>query len=544
MSQQASAGRVTVTVLDERLHPAVAGVLADAVADGAGARLAEADATLWGDAAQPEASIRLGWLDATGVSRPLLPRLRQLVGEMAGEGLYHVVLAGMGGSSLAPEVITRSAGVGLTVLDTTDPAQVRRALRDRLEGTLVVVSSKSGGTIETDTHRRLYEQAFRDLGLTDAQIAQRFVVVTDPGSPLEKIAAESGYRAVFLADETVGGRYSALTAFGVVPSALAGADVEQLLHDADAVRSSLGNSVDNPGLLLGAAMGAAARKGRDKLVVLEADRGLVGFGDWAEQLIAESTGKEGTGVLPVVVEDSDSPGWATAGSDALAAGIGEPPGAALTVTGPLGAQFLVWEYATAFAGKVLGINPFDQPNVTESKENTARLLEKAGPDGLPVPEPLLTDGRVEVYAEEALVGSARTLPEVLDALLGQVSANGYLAVMAYLDRIGDAGAAGLRAALGRRLKDRQVTFGWGPRFLHSTGQFHKGGPQQGVFLQLTGAVTEDLAVPGRPWSLGTLQLAQALGDMDALTGRGRPAVRLHLTDRRGGLTQVLAAVSR
>jgi glucose-6-phosphate isomerase len=544
MTQQATAGGVKVTVVDERLHPAVAGVLADAVADGAGARLAEGDATLWGEAAQPEASIRLGWLDATGVSRPLLPRLRRLVGEMAGEGLYHVVLAGMGGSSLAPEVITRSAGVGLTVLDTTDPAQVRRALRDRLEGTLVVVASKSGGTIETDTHRRLYEQAFRDAGLTDAQIAQRFVVVTDPGSPLEKIAAEAGYRAVFLADETVGGRYSALTAFGLVPSALAGADVEQLLHDADAVRSSLANSVDNPGLLLGAAMGAAARGGRDKLVVLETDRGLVGFGDWAEQLIAESTGKEGTGVLPVVVEDSDSPGWATAGSDALAAGIGEPPGAALTVSGPLGAQFLVWEYATAFAGRVLGINPFDQPNVTESKENTARLLEKAGPEGLPVPEPALVDGRVEVYADPALVGSARTLPEVLDALLGQVAAGGYLAVMAYLDRIGDAGAAGLRAALGRRLRDRQVTFGWGPRFLHSTGQFHKGGPQRGVFLQLTGAVTEDLPVPGRPWSLGTLQLAQALGDLDALTGRGRPAVRLHLTDRKAGLAQVLAAVAR
>jgi glucose-6-phosphate isomerase len=544
MTQQATAGGVKVTVVDERLHPAVAGVLADAVADGAGARLAEGDATLWGEAAQPEASIRLGWLDATGVSRPLLPRLRRLVGEMAGEGLYHVVLAGMGGSSLAPEVITRSAGVGLTVLDTTDPAQVRRALRDRLEGTLVVVASKSGGTIETDTHRRLYEQAFRDAGLTDAQIAQRFVVVTDPGSPLEKIAAEAGYRAVFLADETVGGRYSALTAFGLVPSALAGADVEQLLHDADAVRSSLANSVDNPGLLLGAAMGAAARGGRDKLVVLETDRGLVGFGDWAEQLIAESTGKEGTGVLPVVVEDSDSPGWATAGSDALAAGIGEPPGAALTVSGPLGAQFLVWEYATAFAGRVLGINPFDQPNVTESKENTARLLEKAGPEGLPVPEPALVDGRVEVYADPALIGSARTLPEVLDALLGQVAAGGYLAVMAYLDRIGDAGAAGLRAALGRRLRDRQVTFGWGPRFLHSTGQFHKGGPQRGVFLQLTGAVTEDLPVPGRPWSLGTLQLAQALGDLDALTGRGRPAVRLHLTDRKAGLAQVLAAVAR
>jgi glucose-6-phosphate isomerase len=279
-------------------------------------------------------------------------------------------------------------------------------------------------------------------------------------------------------------------------------------------------------------------------VVLEADRGLVGFADWAEQLIAESTGKEGTGVLPVVVEDSDSPGWATAGADAVNAGVGDPPGSALTVTGPLGAQFLVWEYATAFAGKVLGINPFDQPNVTESKENTARLLEKAGPDGLPVPAPTLVDGRVEVYGDPALLGSARTLPEVIDALLAAVPAAGYLAVMAYLDRVGDAGAAGLRAALGRRLKDRQVTFGWGPRFLHSTGQFHKGGPQLGAFLQLTGVITEDLAVPGRPWTLGTLQLAQALGDIDALAGRGRPALRLHLTDRRAGLDQVLAAVSR
>jgi glucose-6-phosphate isomerase len=214
------------------------------------------------------------------------------------------------------------------------------------------------------------------------------------------------------------------------------------------------------------------------------------------------------------------------------------------VTGPLGAQFMVWEYATAFAGKVLGINPFDQPNVTESKENTARWLEKAGPEGLPVPAPVLVDGRVEVYGDPAMLGSARTLPEVMDALLSGVPATGYLAVMAYLDRIGDAGAAGLRAALGRRLKDRQVTFGWGPRFLHSTGQFHKGGPQLGAFLQLTGVVTEDLAVPDRPWSLGTLQLAQALGDLDALAGRGRPAVRLHLTDRRAGLDQVLAAVSR
>jgi glucose-6-phosphate isomerase len=544
VSQVATAGGVTVTLLDDSLTAAVGGVLADAVAEGTGTRLAAGDATLWGPDAEPEASIRLGWLAATGVSRPLLPRLRQIISEMAGEGLYHVVLSGMGGSSLAPEVITRSAGAGLTVLDTTDPAQVRRALGDRLGGTLVVVSSKSGGTIETDSHRRIYEQAFRDLGLTEAQIARRFVVVTDPGSPLEKIAAEAGYREVFLADETVGGRYSALTAFGLVPSALAGVAVEQLLDDADAVRPALANAVDNPGLLLGAAMGAAALSGRNKLVLLEADGGLVGFGDWAEQLIAESTGKEGTGLLPVVVEDSDSPGWATAGSDALRAGVGEPPGAALTVTGPLGAQFLVWEYATAVAGKVLGINPFDQPNVTESKENTARYLELAGPQGLPIPAPLLVDDKVEIHGDAGLLGSATSLPEAIDALLARVPGGGYLAVMAYLDRIGDARAAGLRPALARRLKDRQVTFGWGPRFLHSTGQFHKGGPQLGAFLQVTGVVTEDLEVPGRPWSLGTLQLAQALGDLDALAGRTRPVLRLHLTDRRAGLDQVLAAVAR
>jgi glucose-6-phosphate isomerase len=214
------------------------------------------------------------------------------------------------------------------------------------------------------------------------------------------------------------------------------------------------------------------------------------------------------------------------------------------VTGPLGAQFLVWEYATAVAGKVLGINPFDQPNVTESKENTARYLELAGPQGLPIPAPLLVDDKVEIHGDAGLLGSATSLPEAIDALLARVPGGGYLAVMAYLDRIGDARAAGLRPALARRLKDRQVTFGWGPRFLHSTGQFHKGGPQLGAFLQVTGVVTEDLEVPGRPWSLGTLQLAQALGDLDALAGRTRPVLRLHLTDRRAGLDQVLAAVAR
>jgi glucose-6-phosphate isomerase len=539
----ATSGGVTVRITDSLVCDAAAAALLDAVADDAAPRLARADPTLWGPEAESEATIRLGWVDVTAASRELLPRLRELATELAAEGLDHVVLSGMGGSSLAPEVITRSAGVELTVLDTTDPGQVRRALVDRLDRTVVVVSSKSGGTVETDSHRRAYEKAFAEIGLTPSQVAARFVVVTDPGSPLEKTAVEGGYRAVFLADPNVGGRYSALTAFGLVPAALAGVDVVELLDTADAVRPALGGISDNPGLLLGTALGGVVDEGRDKLVLGDLDPDLIGFGDWVEQLIAESTGKAGTGLLPVVVEGADAPGWVGAGPDSVLAAVGATPAASLTVTGPLGAQFLVWEYATAIAGHALGINPFDQPNVTESKENTGRLLSTAGPGGLTVPAPLLTEGAVEVYGDAAAFDGAKSLGDVLDALLGSVDEGGYLAVMAYLDRFADARAATLRPALARRLMDRQVTFGWGPRFLHSTGQFHKGGPQVGVFLQLTGAVAEDLSVPDRPWTFGTLHLAQALGDLGALTSRGRPAVRLHLTDRQAGLEAVLAAVA-
>jgi glucose-6-phosphate isomerase len=544
VTSSAQAAGVTVSIPDAGVAAAAEPLVADAAKNDVAARLARRDATLWGEAAEPEASIRLAWIDLPTSSRVLLDRLGELVAAVRADGLDHVVLAGMGGSSLAPEVITRSAGVELTVLDTTDPHQLRRALTDRLDRTIVVVSSKSGGTVETDSHRRAYEQAFRDAGLTEDQVAARFVVVTDPGSALEEIARTAGYRDVFLADPEVGGRYSALTAFGLVPSALAGVDVATLLDTADALRPALERTDDNPGLLLGAAMGGAALAGRDKLVLADVDEGLVGFGDWAEQLIAESTGKEGRGILPVVVEGPEAPGFVGGGEDALPASVGRAPGAAVTVTGPLGAQFLLWEYATAVAGRALGINPFDQPNVTESKENTGRLLESAGPDGLPVPAPLFTDGPVQVFGAEALAGGKKTLGEALDALLAAVPPRGYLAVMAYLDRIGDAAAARLRPLLASRLRDRQVTFGWGPRFLHSTGQYHKGGPQVGVFLQVTGAITEDLPVPGRPYTFGTLHLAQALGDLGALTGRGRTALRIHLLDRAEGLATLISALER
>ncbi|WP_182902097.1 glucose-6-phosphate isomerase [Microbispora sp. H10830] len=534
---------IEVTLGDEA--DAVTAVKDKLVAEGVPAALAAGDSTLWGPQAQSEAAIRLGWLDLPRSSRELLPEIAKLVERARAEGLDHVVLAGMGGSSLAPEVICATEDAPLTVLDTTDPHQVRRALADRLDRTIVVVASKSGGTIETDSHRRVYEQAFRDAGIDPAE---RIVVVTDPGSPLERTAIEAGYPVV-LADPNVGGRYSALTAFGLVPSALAGADVTRLLDDAAAVAPLLAQDEGNPGLELGALLGARALHGRDKLILRDAPSDITGLPDWIEQLIAESTGKEGKGVLPVVgaeAAEADDQFLVTIGSDS-----------GTTVDGPLGAQFLVWEYATAVAGRVLGINPFDQPNVAESKENTTRILQEAGDGPLPTGTPVLTDGPVEVYGD--LPGDLKNLADVLTWLLRAIPERGYLAIMAYLDReaafdaavVGEASfeemtetwasadVATLRALLDYRT-DHAVTFGWGPRFLHSTGQYHKGGPASGVFLQITGAVTDDVEVPGKPYTLGRLQLAQALGDLGALTSRGRPAVRLHLTDRVAGVRHLLS----
>jgi glucose-6-phosphate isomerase len=508
------------------------------VSDGVPAALARQDPTLWGTEAEEEAKVRLGWLDTFRRSRDLLPQLAELRAELA--DLDHVVLAGMGGSSLAPEVITRTLGKPLTVLDTTDPAQIRAALSERLETTLVVVSSKSGGTVETDSHRRAYFQAFLDAGLSEAEAGRHFVIVTDPGSPLETTGREMGAH-VILADPDVGGRYSALTAFGIVPSALAGVDVAELLDQAEELSAALGGDDDNPGLALGAALGAAATTGRDKVALFSDGTGIVGLGDWAEQLIAESTGKAGVGILPVVVEAPDQP--VAGGPDVLAVTVGgaQPPAAVpgggvrpdLAVNGPLGAQFLAWEYATAIAGRVLGIDPFDQPNVTESKQNTTRILAA----GLPAEEPSFTEGAIEVYG-----GTGSSLAETLRALVDGIGDTGYLAVLAYLDRFADAPAADVRPMLAVA-SDRPVTFGWGPRYLHSTGQYHKGGPQVGSFLLLTGAVVDDLPVPGKPYSFGELQAAQAAGDRQALAERGRPVLRLHLTDRAAGIVQLLAAVT-
>jgi glucose-6-phosphate isomerase len=438
----------------------------------------------------------------------------------------------MGGSSLAPEVICGAAGVELVVLDSSDPDFVRAALEDRLGETVVVVSSKSGGTVETDSQRRAFEKAFRDA---DIDPAERIVVVTDPGSPLAELAEQAGYRT-FLADPDVGGRYSALTAFGLVPSGLAGADVAGLLEQAARIRPALEeDSVDNPGLRLGALLGVANAAGVDKLVLTNAGSTYAGLGDWAEQLIAESTGKEGKGILPVVVDSVEAPNFSPSTPDEVLGTYGPEPvlgsvrpasGFGVSVDAPLGAQLLLWGYATAVAGRMIGINPFDQPDVESAKAAAREMLD----GGASEPVPVFEDGPVTVYASGSwLPEGTDSVGAAVSALLGQLDADhGYVAVQAYLDRHRDASLATVRGTLASRT-GRPVTFGWGPRFLHSTGQYHKGGPATGVYLQVTGQPEADLAVPDRPFTFHEFLTAQAVGDGQVLADQGRPVLRLHVS---------------
>jgi glucose-6-phosphate isomerase len=437
----------------------------------------------------------------------------------------------MGGSSLAPEVICAAAGVDLDVLDSSDPDFVRRAIDNDLAHTVVVVSSKSGGTVETDSQRRAYEKAFADA---DIDPRQRIVVVTDPESPLDASAGEAGYR-VFRADPTVGGRFSALTAFGLVPSGLAGADIGRLLDEAESIRPALeSDSVDNPGLRLGALIGVANLAGVDKLVLCNADAPYAGFGDWAEQLIAESTGKDGRGVLPVIVESPKSPNFVPSTPDEVLGAFGPgwlfddvrtKSGWGLSVDASLGAQMLLWEHATAVAGRIIGINPFDQPDVESAKAAARGLLDGGGAR----PTPAFSDGPITVYASPGwLPDHVSNVHDAVIELLGAVDpGHGYVAVQAYLDRHRDRSLADVRSTIAAAT-ERPVTFGWGPRFLHSTGQYHKGGPATGVYLQVTSQPRRDLAVPDRPFTFHEFLIAQAVGDGQVLAEKGRPVLRLHL----------------
>jgi glucose-6-phosphate isomerase len=509
------------------------------VEDRVATRIFAKDHTLWGPEAEAESSIRLGWVEAATVSQPLVDGILELRDALKADGVTRIVLCGMGGSSLAPEVIAGTAGVELTVLDSTDPEQVGAALADRLAETAIVVSSKSGSTLETDSQRRIFEHAFTEAGI-DAK--SRIIVVTDPGSPLDKASREAGYRAVFNADPNVGGRYSALTAFGLVPSGLAGVDIQSVLDEAEEAAEILNeDGQENIGLALGTALGGTNPL-RDKIVIVEDGSGIVGFADWAEQLIAESTGKLGTGVLPVVA-GPNAPEVTSGAEDVLVVRLvsadadvelGENE---VAIAGGLATQMMVWEFATAVAGRLLGINPFDQPDVEAAKVAARGLL-----DAQPEPTPAaFTDGAIEVRGGEWL-GNAGTAAEAVSALLSQLDDNGYLSVQAYFDRLAYSRLEGVRDELAA-VSGRPVTFGWGPRFLHSTGQFHKGGPAIGVFLQVTAASSQDLAIPERPFTFGELIAAQAAGDAQVLTEHGRPVLRLHLTDRAAGVAQLQEIVS-
>ncbi|MBA3366182.1 MAG: glucose-6-phosphate isomerase [Actinobacteria bacterium] len=436
------------------------------------------DASAWtgGDEAQ-----WLGWLDEPARMRERVDDLLAFA-QLAADEFDSFVLLGMGGSSLAPEVLRRSFDAeSLHVCDTTHPAAVARlAERLDLERTLFIAASKSGTTLETRSHLDLFSERVGGNGPSLAAI-------TDPGSELETRGREQGFRAVFAGEPSIGGRYSALSPFGLVPAALMGVDVHRLLDRVDEMRSACRGTEGNPGLELGLALGEGWRDGRDK-VVINPNPG--GFGLWAEQLLAESTGKEGKGLVPAPDEEPD-------GRDRQAAEVRIPD------PYELGQEFFRWEFATAVAGSILGINPFDQPNVQEAKDRTSAILERGDEIAL---EP-------EGSVEELLAGA---------------SEGDYVAILAFIDPVRE---RELDPLLSRaRETGCVVTKGLGPRYLHSTGQLHKGGPNSGIFIQVVDDPGDEVAIPGAPFGFRQLIAAQAAGDYEALAERGRRVARIRLEE--------------
>jgi glucose-6-phosphate isomerase len=483
-------------------------------------RIAAKDATTWGQAASAEAAIRLNWVDLDQSSRPLLPLLDALAAKFRDK--TDLVLCGMGGSSLAPEVIAQTYKKSVFILDSTDPDYLKRALSGDPSKLLVLVASKSGSTIETSSQRAFFEKYLSDAGLNPTE---HMVFVTDPGSPLDVDVRKSGF-SVINADPSVGGRFSALTAFGLTPAALMGVDASILLDQASDCREFILKSpesiLDVSYLLL--------TQSEQFLGFTDSGSKFPGLSDWIEQLIAESTGKDQRGRLPIATE-----GFTEAESGG-AFSVAFAPGAQLNIEAELGEHFLFWEWVTALISAVLEIDPFNQPNVTEAKEATAAILSEWNNQ---LPE--ITSNSVEDEIE--IFGDGNTVIAALKNLIANTDNDGYIAIMAYLDRQGDAKVTELRTILSQK-SGRPVSFGWGPRFLHSTGQFHKGGQQNGSFLQITGVTVNNFSVPGREFDFRTLLMAQALGDARALATRKYPLLRLHLTERSAGIDQLLEAARK
>jgi hypothetical protein len=485
----------------------------DLVERGIPLSVSQRDATLWGPDATPEASIRLGWTRDPREMLGVIEELESLRSDLASQGVSRVILCGMGGSSLAPEVMAKRDHVSLEIVDSTHPDQIARSLHSDLSDAVVVVASKSGTTVETATARAAFSAAFSEAGIDPIE---RVIIVTDPDSPLHLEASAAGHR-VFLADPEVGGRFSALTAFGLVPSTLAGVDTRRVVDEASAVWSALQeNSEENPAVALASALSDPAR---DIAVLIADEESLPGLGDWVEQLVAESTGKDGKGVLPVVA-GPHAPEVTLGLDDVVTVSLSPGrPGSDVSLAAPLGAQFLLWEYATAFAGVLLELNPFDQPDV-ESAKVAARSLLDAKPDQT-TPDAIVDS--VSFWLSPGLPDSVSSTEEAWAAVRGAMGPSGYLALQLYCDRLAHGDTEALRAALVERLK-RPVTIGFGPRFLHSTGQFHKGGTPDGVFVQVLSQPRAAIDIPGYPFDFATLMSAQAAGDRSVLISRGRPVL--------------------
>jgi transaldolase / glucose-6-phosphate isomerase len=545
-------------------------------ADGKVRRLWGRDATLWTGRDEDQ---WLGWLDVVEAQLRSLDRIVAIADDVGGVGFRDAVLLGMGGSSLGPQVLADSLGSAdgfpkLHVLDSTDPAQIR-AVEAKIDPakTLFVVSSKSGTTLEPNVLMD-YFRARVAAALGADRAAERFVAITDPGSPLHKLATREGFRAVFDGVPSIGGRYSVLSPFGMAPLAVMGRDVRGFLERAQTMVRSCAADVppaENPGVQLGLVLGALADLGRDKVTIV-ASPSIAGFGAWAEQLLAESTGKRGKGLIPIDGEPLGGP--AVYGSDRLfvyvrhtreadaaqdaAVAVLEAAGQPVVRIGIadanlLGQEFYRWEIATAVAGAVLGINPFDQPDVEASKIATRELtdaVEKRG--ALPPETPVFRENGIALFTDEGNAGALRqagadaTLESWLRAHLGRINAGDYFAMLAYVERNGAnlAVLQGTRAAV-RDAKHVTTCVEFGPRFLHSTGQAYKGGPNTGVFLQITADDGRDLPVPGRKATFGMIKAAEARGDFRVLAERGRRVLRAHIGGEvAAGLAEIDRATRR
>lgn len=533
------------------------------------------DASLW---TNKDENKWLGWLNIVSDQQKTIRRFTNFAAEVRDAGFSHVLLLGMGGSSLCPEVISKSFGKierfpELHVLDSTDPAQVKSSENKiDLANTLFIVSSKSGTTLEPNIFKQYFFARVKET-LGEDRAGSRFIAVTDPGSKLRQEAERDGFRKIFLGVPDIGGRFSALSDFGVAPAAAMGVDVAEYLERAQQMVDACGAGVppkNNPGVILGAVLGTAHNEGRDKLTII-ASPGIHDLGAWLEQLIAESTGKNGSGIIPVDreplgpsevygddrlfvylrLESAPDKSQDEAIDNLKASG---QPVISISVADVynLGQEFFRWEIATAVAGSIIGINPFDQPDVEASKIATRKLTDEYEQTGeLPSESPIFEDEGIKLFADQSNAAalsnavSELSLGGYLKAHLDRINAGDYFALLAYLE-MNDAHERSLqkmRAAI-RETKRVATCLGFGPRFLHSTGQAYKGGPNTGVFLQVTRDDANDLPVPDQKYTFGVVKAAQARGDFAVLNERGRRGLRIHLgADVSEGLSKLSAAVN-